>query len=64
MFKAIVSIVAAASLVMFGFVVGQLADGVREIPQHWWSSVSAVVAIVAVATAFVSFTRTSRADDA
>ena len=63
-FKAIVTIVAAASLVMFGFTVGQLADGVREIPHHWWSSVSAAVAIVAVATALVSFTRTSKADDA
>ena len=47
---------------MFGFTVGQLADGVSEIPQHWWSSVSAAAAIVAVATALVSFTRTSKPD--
>jgi hypothetical protein len=64
LFRAIVTVVAAGSLVMFGFTVGQLADGVSEIPEHWWSSASASVAIVAVATALISFTRTSKPDNA
>ena len=63
MFKVISLLVAAAALVMFGFTVGQLADGIHEIPQHWWSSISAAVAIVALTTAIVSLTR-SRTSDA
>jgi hypothetical protein len=58
MFKTMILILAAASLVLFGFTVGQLAGGVREIPQHWWSSISAAVAVVAVSGAIVSLTRT------
>ena len=57
MFKVISLLVAAAALVMFGFTVGQLADGVQEIPQHWWSTISAAVAILALAAATVSLTR-------
>jgi hypothetical protein len=62
--KAITLVVAAAALVLFGFTVGQLADGVQEIPRHWWSSISAVVAILALAAAIFSFTRTRSTGDA
>ncbi len=57
MFKPMMLILAAASLVLFGFTVGQLAGGVREIPQHWWSSISAAVALIAVAGAIVGLIR-------
>jgi hypothetical protein len=57
-FKAMNLIVAACSLVLFGFTIGQLDGGVREIPQHWWSSISAAVALVAVTGTIVSLTRT------
>ena len=58
MFKPMMLILAAAWLVLFGFTVGQLAHGVREVPQHWWSSMSAALALLAVAAAIVSLTRT------
>jgi hypothetical protein len=58
LFKSMMLIVAAVSLVVFGFTVGQLGGGVREIPQHWWSSLSAAIAVIAVAGAIVSLTRT------
>jgi hypothetical protein len=58
MFKPMMLILAAASLVLFGFTVGQLAGGVREIPEHWWSSISAAAVLIAVAGAIVSLTRT------
>ena len=64
LFKPMMLIAAAASLVAFGFTVGQLAGGVREIPQHWWSSLSVAVAVIAVAGAIVSLTRTRSTDHA
>jgi hypothetical protein len=64
MFKVVILVVAAVSLVSAGFTIGQLAGGVREIPQHWWSSVSAAVAVVAVTAAIVTLTRTRGADRA
>jgi hypothetical protein len=64
MFKVVILVVAALSLVSLGFTIGQLADGVREIPQHWWSSVSAAVAVVAVTAAIFTLTRTRSADRA
>ena len=57
-FKVIVVVLAAASLVGFGFTVGQLADGVPEIPHHWWSSASAGLTVIAVVAAIVSIART------
>ena len=57
-FKAMVVVLAAASLVVLGFTVGQLAHGVPEIPHHWWSSASACLTVVAVAAAIVSIART------
>jgi hypothetical protein len=57
-FTVMILIVAASSLVLFGFTIGQLAGGVREIPQHWWSSISAAVAVITVTGAIVSLTRT------
>jgi hypothetical protein len=57
-FKVMIVILAAASLVAFGFTVSQLADGVPEIPHHWWSSASAGLTVVAVAAAIVSIART------
>jgi hypothetical protein len=64
MVKVTILIAAAAALVMFGFTVGQLADGIHEIPRHWWSSISAAVAILAVAAAVVSLTRPRRSSRA
>jgi hypothetical protein len=64
MFRAMILILAASALVLFGFTVGQLAGGVREIPQHWWSSTSAAVALIAVAGAIVSLIRTRSTDRA
>jgi hypothetical protein len=64
MFRVISLLLAAAALVMFGFTVGQLADGVHEIPQHWWSSISAAVAILALTAAIVGLTRSRLAGDA
>jgi hypothetical protein len=62
--KAMILVVAASSLVWFGFTIGQLAGGVREIPRHWWSSLSAAVAAITVTGAIVSLTRTRNANGA
>jgi hypothetical protein len=57
-FKVIIVIVAAASLVSLGFTIGQLTGGVREIPQHWWSSLATAVAVITVTAAIVTAART------
>jgi NADH:ubiquinone oxidoreductase subunit 6 (subunit J) len=64
MVKVIILIVAAASLMLFGFTLGQLAGGVHEIPQHWWSSSMTALAIAAVTLAIVTLTRTHSTDRA
>ena len=43
--KIVVLVITALALVGFGFTVGQLADGVSEIPRHWWSSASAALTL-------------------
>jgi hypothetical protein len=58
--KLIVIVAAPASLMLFGFSVGQLADGVREVPHHWWSSASAALTFLAVTAALISAVRTRR----
>jgi hypothetical protein len=62
--KVVVTILAAGSLVTFGFTVGQLADGIHDVLHHWWSSISAVVVILAVGAATVSLTRPRSTYDA
>ncbi len=44
MIKSLVLVSTAIALVVFGFTIGQLADGVAEIPRHWWSLAAAGVA--------------------
>jgi len=46
--KIAVLVLTAVALVWFGFTVGQLADGVRDVPRHWWSSASAAAALALV----------------
>ena len=58
MVKLALMALAAGSLVLFGFSVGQLADGVFEIHEHWWSTASAASAICACAAVVVSVQRT------
>ena len=50
----VLRLVAASSLLLFGFAVGQLSDGVSEVPAHWWSSAAAVLALSAVAVSAFS----------
>jgi sulfite exporter TauE/SafE len=38
-----------------GWATGQLADGVREIPSHWWSTLACAPLAVGVALAAVSW---------
>jgi hypothetical protein len=35
----------AVSLVLLGFTLNDLATGLAELPQHWWSSAAAVSVI-------------------
>ena len=44
----VLRLVAAVSLLLFGFAVGQLSDGVSEVPAHSWSSAAAVLALSAL----------------
>ena len=37
----------AASLVLLGYVVNDLSDGVTEIHRHWWSTLSVVLVVAA-----------------
>ena len=54
MIRSSLTAIAGAALVIFGFSVGQLSGGVSEIPQHWWSSASALGALCAVAAVTAS----------
>jgi hypothetical protein len=42
-------LVGAASLFAFGYAVSDLANGVTEAPQHWWSSAPLLGLAAAVA---------------
>ena len=37
----------AATLVLLGYVVNDLSDGVTEIHRHWWSALSVVLVVAA-----------------
>jgi hypothetical protein len=53
MVKVLVLGATAVTLMLLGFAVGQLGDGVGEIPKHWWSSMSAAVALPAVVASII-----------
>lgn len=53
-------VAAGASLVLLGFAVGQLADGVGEIHRHWWSGGALAAAVVTVAVAVTGERRMHR----
>ena len=46
--------VAALSLLVLGFAIGQLSHGVSEVPAHWWSSAAAVLAVGTVTASVCS----------
>jgi hypothetical protein len=50
----VLRLVAALSLLLLGFTVGQLSHGVSEVPAHWWSSAAAVLAVGTVAASVCS----------
>jgi hypothetical protein len=47
-------IAAMASLLQFGYTLGQLSNGLDEVHRHWWSTSSALLAVVTVAAAVTS----------
>lgn len=50
------AILGAASLVTFGYAVAELAGGIREVPNHWWSTLP-LVGIAISATAVLGVTK-------
>lgn len=59
----VLAIAAAASLLQFGYALGQLSNGLDEVHRHWWSTASALLAVVTVAAAFASARLTRRRVD-
>ena len=52
--------VAAVSIFALGYTVNGLADGITELPRHWWSTAPIVGLVLAVAIGFVGRTRSRR----
>ena len=56
-FFRVAQLLAAMSLFALGYAVAELADGVREIPRHWWSVLPLIGLSVAGALALAGRAR-------
>ncbi|MBA2337665.1 MAG: hypothetical protein H0V96_07920 [Acidimicrobiia bacterium] len=52
-------LIAAVTLVLFGYVVRQLEGGVGELATHWWSTAATVAAALASSAAMIAARRSA-----
>lgn len=50
-------LIAAVTLVLFGYVVGQLEGGFSELAMHWWSTAATIAAAFASSAAMIAVRR-------
>lgn len=53
-------VLAAVSIFALGYAVNGLADGITELPKHWWSTAPILGLLLAAAIGFVGRTRSRK----